>query len=87
MKLKDLDIPSQCEKCKWVFPSSGAVLRDIGKKYRMAPLMQQILMVEPDGTIVGVTDTRFAEVGSSTLTCPKCGAEHLYGFDKPEVKV
>jgi uncharacterized C2H2 Zn-finger protein len=87
VKIQDLDKIARCDKCKMEFPSKSVALRPLNGKTMMAPLMKQIIVVESDGEIVGVTDTRFSKPGSSMMHCPLCDAMHVFGFDRPEVKV
>jgi len=86
MKLHKMTIIARCEQCNLEFPAKDLKLKPLDGKVMVAPLMKQILLVEPDGEVIGVTDTRFAKSGSSMMHCPMCDAMHAFGFEKPEIK-
>jgi hypothetical protein len=86
MKIKNLRDIARCEKCNLEFPAKDVKLKPLEGKVMMAPLMTQLVIIEPDGEIVAVSDTRFAKPGSAMMHCPMCEAMHAFGFERPEIK-
>ena len=84
-KMKEVKGKSKCDDCGAVFNNKDVKLKPLNPNFGMTPgFGVHIKLVEPDGTLVGVSSSYSAKPGSCTLHCPKCGDVHLFGFDQVE---